>query len=40
MFNNVEYNACCATVHMWNDTLRLEMDPFGVKVILVWLPMS
>jgi 1-acylglycerone phosphate reductase len=29
------YNACCAAVHMWSDTLRLELDPFGVKVVLV-----
>ena len=34
------YNACCAAVHQWSDTLRLEMKPFGVKVILVRRPMS
>lgn len=29
------YNACCAAVHHWSNTLRLEMKPFDVKVILV-----
>lgn len=29
------YNASCAAVHQWNDTLRIEMEPFGVRVILV-----
>jgi len=29
------YNASCAAVHMWSDTFRIEMEPFGVKVILV-----
>ena len=33
------YNACCAAVHHWSDTLRLEMKPFDVKVILVRLPL-
>lgn len=31
------YNASCAAVNLWSDTLRLEMEPFGVKVILVGL---
>jgi 1-acylglycerone phosphate reductase len=31
------YNACCAAVHMWSDTLRLELSPFGVRVVLVGL---
>lgn len=31
------YNASCAAVNIWSDTLRLEMEPFGVKVILVGL---
>ena len=29
------YNAFCATVHIWSDTLRLEMQPFDVEVVLV-----
>jgi 1-acylglycerone phosphate reductase len=29
------YNASCAAVHQWNDTLRIEMEPFGVRVVLV-----
>ncbi|KAF2185490.1 NAD(P)-binding protein [Zopfia rhizophila CBS 207.26] len=29
------YNASYAAVHHWSDTLRLEMRPFDVKVILV-----
>ncbi|KAJ6440988.1 short-chain dehydrogenase/reductase [Purpureocillium lavendulum] len=29
------YNASCAAVHQWSDTLRIEMEPFGVRVILV-----
>jgi short-subunit dehydrogenase len=29
------YNASCAAVHHWSDTLRIEMAPFGVRVILV-----
>lgn len=31
------YNASCAAVNHWSDTLRLELEPFGVKVILVGL---
>ena len=31
------YNAACAAVQTWNDTLRLELMLFGVKVILVGL---
>jgi 1-acylglycerone phosphate reductase len=33
------YNACCAAVHLWSDTLRIEMEPFGVRVILVRWPL-
>lgn len=33
------YNACCAAVHLWSDTLRIEMEPFGVRVILVRCPL-
>ena len=29
------YNAACGAVHQWRDTLRLELAPFGVKVVLV-----
>lgn len=34
------YNACCAAVHMWSDTLRLELSPFGVRVVLVSLHLT
>lgn len=29
------YGASCAAVHQWSDVLRIEMEPFDVKVILV-----
>jgi 1-acylglycerone phosphate reductase len=29
------YNASCAAVHQWSDTLRLELAPFDVRVVLV-----
>ena len=29
------YSASCAAVHQWNDTLRIELEPFGVRVVLV-----
>ena len=29
------YNAACGAVHQWSDTLRIEMEPLGVRVILV-----
>ena len=32
------YGASCAAVHQWSDVLRIEMEPFGVKVILVSVP--
>jgi len=33
------YNASKAAVHSLSDTLRIEMAPFGVKVIYVsWIP--
>ena len=28
-------NACAAAVVNWNDTLRIELEPFDVHVILV-----
>jgi 1-acylglycerone phosphate reductase len=31
------YSATCAAVNHWSDILRIEMEPFGVKVILVCL---
>ena len=34
------YNASCAAVHLWSDTLRIEMAPFGVRVLLVRVPLS
>lgn len=32
------YGASCAAVHQWSDVLRIEMEPFDVKVILVYPP--
>ncbi|UNI23177.1 hypothetical protein JDV02_009012 [Purpureocillium takamizusanense] len=29
------YNASSAAVHQWSDTLRIELEPFGVRVVLV-----
>jgi short-subunit dehydrogenase involved in D-alanine esterification of teichoic acids len=29
------YGASCAAVHQWSDVLRIELEPFGVTVILV-----
>lgn len=29
------YGASCAAVHQWNDVLRIELQPFGVSVVLV-----
>ena len=29
------YNAACGAVHQLSDTMRLEPEPLGVKVVLV-----
>lgn len=29
------YSASCAAQHQWSDVLRIELEPFGVKVVLV-----
>ena len=29
------YGASCAAVHQWSDVLRIEMEPYGITVILV-----
>jgi 1-acylglycerone phosphate reductase len=31
------YSASCAAANHWSDILRIEMEPFDVKVILVSL---
>lgn len=29
------YSASCAAQHQWSDVLRIELEPLGVKVVLV-----
>jgi 1-acylglycerone phosphate reductase len=29
------YSASCAAVHQWSDVLRIELEPLGVRVVLV-----